>query len=70
MATPTSKEIGSAGGNDVGDWGEKDLKGLWARPFNIGGEPVSLDDTPPLGDGEQADADAKRSKARAPLRPR
>jgi hypothetical protein len=46
----THDEIKAAGGNDVGDWGEKDIRGAYSGPLNIAGERVDVDQLPPFGD--------------------
>jgi hypothetical protein len=50
MLMPTHGEIKAAGGNDVGDWGEKDLIGAYppGTTFDINGEKVGVDELPDL----------------------
>lgn len=36
--------------NDVGEWGEKDQRGAYDGPLNIGGEKVDVDKLPALCD--------------------
>lgn len=52
---PTAKQIKAAGGNDVGEWGEKDTRSSYDGPLNIGGEHVNPDKLVPFGDGEMGD---------------
>lgn len=60
---PTHEEIKAAGGNDVGDWGEKKLKGAYAKPLIVGGERVDIDKLPAFG------SDEANATAKAPLAP-
>lgn len=61
---PTHDEIKAAGGNDVGDWGEKDIAGAYSKPLMIAGEQVDLEHTPKFGDAARSPS----SKGKAPLR--
>lgn len=47
---PTNKQIKAAGGNDVGEWGEKDISGAYDGPFMVGGEAVDTRSLPAFGD--------------------
>lgn len=64
---PTNKEIKAAGGNDVGEWGEKDISGAYATPFMVGGEAVDIGSLPAFGDDAAGDLEPARP-ARAPVR--
>jgi hypothetical protein len=61
---PTHEEIKAAGGNDVGDWGEKDLTGAYRSPLKIAGEAVDIGKLPAFGSGDEK----KRSGVKAPVR--
>src|SRR5438270_2013161 len=50
---PTHDEIKAAGGNDVGDWGEKQLATYEGGPLMIDGEPVDVSKLPKFGDDER-----------------
>lgn len=62
---PTHDEIKAAGGNDVGDWGEKDLAGAYEpdAEFEINGNRVKLSALEGV-----VGSPAKPSGGRAPLR--
>ena len=36
--------------SDVGEWGEKDVRGAYSSPLRIAGELVDVEKLPPLGD--------------------
>lgn len=50
MTMTTHEQIKRAGQNDVGDWGEKDQRGAYAKgtKFMVNGKPFDLDSAPPL----------------------
>lgn len=61
---PTDEQIRAVGGNDVGQWGDKDVSGAYDGPLNIAGEQVDVEKLPPFGAPER-----KSGKRKAPLRP-
>ena len=52
---PTHDEIKAAGGNDVGDWGETDLRGMYDGPLEIAGEMVDVSKLPAFGDVDEGE---------------
>lgn len=45
--------------NDVGQWGDKDTRGAYAKPLTIAGEKVDVDKLPKFGDEGPAEKPAK-----------
>lgn len=42
--------------SDVGEWGEKDVRGAYDGPLEIAGEKVDLDQTPALSENDRPKA--------------
>jgi hypothetical protein len=59
----THEEIKAAGGNDVGDWGDKGTP-AYSEPFRINGEVVDLDALPAFGDDDPTAAGEDKPRER------